>query len=790
MNPSPPRPTDSSPEEIEKVLANKQGVVSAHVDVPGEKVELDYDPQMISDAEVEALINHVAPAVQKHFKKYIMRLTGRAAEATAMRLEDKAKKIPGIKRATATFLGGVMNVTYDTSILQPSEVIEKVKKIGAPVKPYESFITEEKVWWKKFFHRENVEIFFTFGTLISLGLGWLAPRIGWSSLAQSGCYGLAYVFGGYFGIQASWQSLKEKTVNVDLLMLLAALGAAYVGAPMEGAVLLFLFSFSNVLQGYAMDRTRKAIQSLMQLRPETALVRRNGKTEVLPIESLQVGDRVIVRPGESVPLDGTIVEGSSDFDESSLTGESMPVYKEMGQHVFAGSINQTGAIEFHVTRLAKDSTLARLIQLVEEAQSERAKTQRFLDKAEQFYALGVIAFTIALIVIPTWFLKENFSSAFYRAMTVMVVASPCALIISTPASILSAIGCAARKGVLFKGGAHLERCAEIKIVALDKTGTLTEGKPRVTDVATVGKTLNFPGAKSCDEVRLLSLAASVEAKSEHPLGQAILKEAQRRSLQLFDATHFQSISGKGANATVNGERIAVGSPRFFEQFHCPEREVALKEVARFQDEGKTAVLVGKISEDGAVVSLLGAIAIADVLREDAPKVVQQLKALGIKQVVMVTGDNPRVAAAIARQAGVDEFYADLLPQDKVLVLRDLRKMGEVAMVGDGVNDAPALASASIGVAMGAAGTDVAMETADVVLMSDNLKNIPFAIQLSRQAKKIVYQNLTFALGVIVVLVISALGFQLPLPLGVVGHEGSTVLVCLNGLRLLAFRVKD
>jgi Cd2+/Zn2+-exporting ATPase len=637
---------------------------------------------------------------------------------------------------------------------------------------------------------KGLEIVFTAGTLTALILGWFSGKLEWSSWAQTCFFVTAYIFGGYFGVQAIWRSLKEKTVNIDLLMLLAALGAAYVGAPLEGAILLFLFSLSNVLQTHAMDRTRKAIQSLTQLHPETALVRRNGKTEILPIESLQVGDLVIVRPGESVPLDGTIVEGVSDFNESSLTGESMPIYKEAGHQVFAGAINQTGAIEFRVTRLAKDSTLARLIQLVEVAQSEKANTQRFLDKAEQFYVLGVIAFTIALIVIPTLVFQENFSSAFYRAMTVMVVASPCALIISTPASILSAIGCAARKGVLFKGGAHLERCAEIKIVALDKTGTLTEGKPRVTDVATVGKALNFPGAKSCDEVRLLSLAASVEAKSEHPLGQAILKEAHRRALQLFDATHFQSVSGKGASATVNGERIAVGSPRFFEQFHCPEHEAALKEVARFQDEGKTAVLVGKISEDGAVVSLLGAIAIADILREDAPKVVQQLKAIGMKQVVMVTGDNPRVAAAIARQAGVDEFYADLLPQDKVLVLRDLRKMGEVAMVGDGVNDAPALASASIGVAMGAAGTDVAMETADVVLMSDNLKNIPFAIQLSRQTKKIVYQNLTFALGVIVVLVISALGFQLPLPLGVVGHEGSTVLVCLNGLRLLAFRVKD
>ena len=772
------------PEAIEKELVQKPGIVGAHVDMPGERVELAFDPHRISQTEIESLIHRIEPTVRQEFEKCTMRLTGRACEACALRLEDKAKKIPGIRRATATFIGGVMNVTYDVAVLDSDSVLEKVKKTGAPVKALKAGCCGNLEQDGK-----GLEILFTVGTLIALVLGGLSSKLGWASWMQTGCYTVAYILGGYFGVLASWQSLKEKTVNVDLLMLLAAWGAAYVGAPLEGAILLFLFSLSNTLQSFALERTRKAIQSLIQLRPETALVRRDGKTITLPIESLEVGDQVIIRPGESVPLDGVIIEGASDLNESSLTGESLPVFKEVGHKVFAGTINQTGGLEIRVSRLAKDSTLARLIQLVEEAQSEKAKTQRFLDKAEQFYAWGVIAFTVALIVIPIFVLKEDFSSAFYRAMTVMVVASPCALVISTPASILSAIGCAARKGILFKGGAHLERCAEIKIVALDKTGTLTQGKPRVTDVATVGKTLNFPGAKNCDEVRLLALAASVETKSEHPLAQAILKEAQKRSLQLFESTHFQSISGKGASATVNGERIAVGSPRFFEQFHCPEREAALKEVARFQDEGKTAILVGKISEDGAVVSLLGAVAIADVLREDAPKVVRQLKELGVKKVVMVTGDNARVAAAIARQAGVDEFYADLLPQDKVLVLRDLKKIGEVAMVGDGVNDAPALAAASIGIAMGAAGTDVAMETADVVLMSDNLKNIPFAIKLSRQAKKIVYQNLIFSLAVIFILVISALGFQLPLPLGVVGHEGSTVLVCLNGLRLLAFKTQ-
>jgi Cd2+/Zn2+-exporting ATPase len=354
------------------------------------------------------------------------------------------------------------------------------------------------------------------------------------------------------------------------------------------------------------------------------------------------------------------------------------------------------------------------------------------------------------------------------------VASPCALIISTPASILSAIGGAARRGVLFKGGAHLERTAAVRVVAFDKTGTLTEGKPRVTDIVTDDASLSVD--------LLLQLAASVEAKSEHPLAHAIVEETRQRGLRFFDATDFQSVSGKGASATVNGRRIAAGSPRYFEMLNAAWPDALRRRVDALQDAGKTCIVVGEIDR-----RILGAIAIADVLREEAADVVRQLKALGMKKVVMLTGDNRRVTAAIAQQAGVDEFQAELLPEDKVRIIKSLEKIGPVAMVGDGVNDAPALATASVGVAMGAAGTDVAMEISDVVLMSDNLRNVPFTISVSREARRVIHQNLAFAVGVIILLVISALGFALPLPIGVVGHEGSTVLVCLNGLRLLAYR---
>lgn len=698
-----------------------------------------------------------------------------------MRLEQKAEKIPGVQRATATFVGGAMTVTYDEGVISEAEVVQKVRATGAPARlpgtAGDSGILE---WFKG----DRFEAVCTVATLVFMLAAWALPRLGLDPVLGTVGYVLAYLSGGWFGVQAGWRSLRQGTVDVDLLMVLAALGAATVGAAFEGAMLLFLFSLSNVLQAVAIDRTRKAVNSLMKLRPSQSLCRREGVVRMVAIEELRVGDVVIVRPGESIPLDGKVTEGESTLDESMLTGESMPVTKAVGQSVFAGTINQTGGLEVEVTRLAKDSTLARLIRLIEDAQSEKARTQRFLDRAEQVYAIGVILFTLGLIVVPYFVLGQPFQSVFYRAMTVMVVASPCALIISTPASILSAIGGAARRGVLFKGGAHLERMAGIEVVAFDKTGTLTQGKPQVTDLLVGGERFPFASCVNGEALELLQIAAAVEMKSEHPLARAIVNAAQDRRLGGIDAMAFQSTSGKGAVATVRGRRIAVGSPSFFQNLACPNLDDALARIGTLQDEGKTCVLVGEITADGRDARILGVIAVADILRPDARQVIARLKKLGVKRVVMLTGDHQRVAQAIAREAGVDEVHAGLLPEDKVTRVRKLREIGPVAMVGDGVNDAPALAAADVGMAMGAAGTDVAMETADVVLMSDNLQNIGFAFEISRKARRVVIQNLAFALAVIVVMVAATLSAHVPMPLGVVAHEGSTVLVCLNGLRLL------
>lgn len=745
---------------------------------------------------------------------------GRACENCALNLENRVRQLKGVQRASASYLNGVLTVTYDVRTISRDELQTLILQLGAPLRalppetdaePPTALRSRMLRTLRAGLQSGKVEAVFTAITLLAMLAGLILERWTRLSLAAHLSYAFAYLTGGAFGLKAGLESLRQRTIDVDLLMILAAVGAALVGAPFEGAMLLFLFSLSNVLQNFALDRTRNAIRALMKLRPETALTRRRGAPAdappvLLPIAEVNVGDRVIVRPGERIPLDGVIVEGESTVDQAPITGESMPIAKGIGDEVLAGTINQQGGLEIRVTRLARDSTLARLIRLVEEAQSEKAKTQRFIDQAEQYYAAGVILLTVLAIVIPIVFLNEALAPAFYRAMALMVAASPCALVISTPATVLSAIGNGARRGVLFKGGAHVERAATIKVLVFDKTGTLTEGKPKVTDVVVNAQEREsapeFPGAASwpSDPDFLLQLAASVEAKSEHPLGRAIVAAARERGLPLFEAVEFMSVTGKGVKGRVRGVNaegvpgggqaeleIHVGNWRYFEA-HPDLTLAGIQDEAReLEAAGKTTVIVAASGGQGASRAL-GLIAIADTLRPGVPDVVRELKQLGIRRVVMLTGDHERVARAIAAQAGLDGYHAGLLPEDKLQSIRQLEaEHGPVAMVGDGVNDAPALAAASLGIAMGAAGTDVALETADVVLMGDNLANIPYMIALSRQTRRTLVQNLALALAVIGVLIASVLGFGLALPLSVIGHEGSTVLVSLNGLRLLGFR---
>ena len=778
-------PDPHSVEEADHDLAARSGVIRVSTDPVHAVVDVDFNPAVLSDSDVRSLLKEHISQVESSIRKHTFRLEGNACEACAQKLEKKVRKIPGVRRATATYLGKVLSVTFDSDIEPEAQVVGDLKKTGADIKPLAPRGIDSRTLWQKTRSGElNEEISCGLG-LIFLIVALIVEKTAGLSMTTNALYLGAYLFAGQQGVRSAFASLREGVLDVDVLMVLAALGAALIGAPFEGALLLFLFSFSNVLQRHAMERTQRAIESLLTLRPAEALVKRNGSTLKVAVEDLEIGEVVIVRPGEQIPVDGIISEGSTNVDESSLTGESMPVSKALGSNLFAGTLNQSGGIELTVTKRSEDSTLSRMVKLVAEAQSEKSRTQRFLEQAEQYYAMGVILFTIGVFLVPYLMKWDNFYDSFFRAMTIMVVASPCALVISTPATVLSAIGGAARRGILIKGGSPLETASKIDIVAIDKTGTLTVGKPSLTEIVTVDGIYGITSPLPAPVTALLRAAAALEAKSEHPLAHAIVKSAETLGISLPAATDFQSTAGKGAEATIETTRYLVGSERLFLELNASGTASLVAISQPLQAKGKTCVWLG--TRTGDTVTAQALLVMADTIRPAAKQLAAELHRLGVKKIVMLTGDQRLVAEAIAQEAKVDEVHAELLPEDKLNVIRELKKEGTVMMIGDGVNDAPALAIADIGVAMGAAGTDVAMETADIVLMGDRLENIAILVGHARRAKRVLTQNLVFASAVILVLIFAALGFSLALPLGVIGHEGSTVLVCLNGLRLLMLK---
>jgi Cd2+/Zn2+-exporting ATPase len=770
------------------------GLLRIEVDTEHDRVALDYNADRMGTGQADALARRLAASLSEAPTPacilHVGKRGGRSCESCAHRLEQRLSAVPGVRRARASFRSGVLTVSYDDALTSPEQVARSVRSLGVPTaevgrspsavpapepgEPAAPLATPSRM--RAWFTRERIEAVFVALTLVGMLTGLVGDWTD-SAVLQWAGYGPAYVFGGWFGLRAGFESLRHATVDIDLLMILAALGALAIGAPFEGAMLLFLFSLSNVLQHYAIGRSRSAIQALMKLRPETARLRRGDDWVETPIDEAELDDVFLVTPGDRLPLDGVVASGESDVDQASLTGESIPVTKGPGDEVFGGTINGGGALEVRVTKRASESAIARMIELVEEAQSEKAETQRLIDRFEQPYALGVIGMT-ALAIVVGLALGEAFDPAFYRAMTLMVAASPCALVISTPAAVLSAIAAAARSGVLFKGGVYVEEAATVRAVAFDKTGTLTAGRSQLTAAE--------PLADGVTADDLVALAAAVQARSEHHLARATVEAAEARGLTVRDATGFQATVGQGVRAVIDGRTVHIGNPRYFASREAHGLDAALEGVERLQREGNTAVVVAREEETG--LRVLGLTAFADTLRPAAAGVVAALKRLGVEHVAMLTGDNAAVAEHIGAEAGVDAVYADLLPEQKVDLVRELdARYGAVAMVGDGVNDAPALAAATLGIAMGAAGTDVALETADVVLMADDLNKIPYVLALSRRTRRTLIANLSFALGMIVLMVGFILTIGLPLPLAVVGHEGSTVLVSLNGLRLLAFR---
>ncbi|MFJ8725314.1 heavy metal translocating P-type ATPase [Streptomyces sp. NPDC093269] len=595
-----------------------------------------------------------------------------------------------------------------------------------------------------------------------------APVWAWGPL-----YALAYAAGGWEPGWAGLQALREKTLDVDLLMIVAALGAAAIGQVMDGALLIVIFATSGALEALATARTADSVRGLLDLAPAKATrFDTDGSEVIVPVEELEVGDIILVRPGERVGADGRVMGGASDVDQATITGEPLPVTKEAGDEVFAGTLNGTGALRVRVERDASDTVIARIVRMVDEASETKAPTQLFIEKVEQRYSLGMVAATLAVFLIPLA-VGTGLTHSLLRAMTFMIVASPCAVVLATMPPLLSAIANAGRHGVLVKSAVVMERLGQVDAVALDKTGTLTEGTPRVTDIRPLaGSGLN--------EGELLTLAAAAEHPSEHPLARAVVDAARERGLDLPATDDFDSTPGVGVSASVDGRAIAVGAPaRLLGRSSDAHSVLAAIAARELEDSGRTAVLV---TVDGTPVGLL---AIADRLRIEATATVACLASLTGTAPMLLTGDNARAATRLADEVGIDDVRAELLPQHKVEAVKELEHAGRrVMVVGDGVNDAPALAAAHTGVAMGRAGSDLALETADAVIVRDELRTVPAVIALSRRARRLVVQNLIIAGVFIAALVAWDLIGTLPLPLGVAGHEGSTVIVGLNGLRLL------
>jgi len=604
--------------------------------------------------------------------------------------------------------------------------------------------------------------------------GWLVSLTGGSSSLAIALFLTAIVTGGHATFRKALTSLVRLDFNMNVLMAVAVTGAVLIGEYAEGAVVAFLFSVSEALQAYTADRARRSIRSLMEMAPGRATIQRENQELELPVEEIRVGDVLLVRPGERIAMDGTVSRGSSTVNQAPITGESLPAAKYPGQPVFAGTINLHGALEVTVTRLVQDTTLARIIAMVEEAQARKAPAQAFVDRFAAVYTPVVIALAGMITVLPPLVAGLPWEPWIYRGLTLLVVACPCALVISTPVAIVSAIGNAARHGVLVKGGSYLEALAGLKVIAFDKTGTLTAGKPAVTDI--------IPAPHISTEY-LLGLAAGLEKLSEHPLAAAVIWEARRLGVEpLTGDGNFEALAGQGARGRVNGHQLLLGSPTLFEA-EGYELGAWSAELTSLASQGKTVILVGEAGADGPQV--LGLIAAADTPRPEAAKTIHKLRETSIRHTVMLTGDHPGAAWAIAAGILVDDVRAGLLPGDKLNQIHQIRKAyGPVAMVGDGINDAPALAAADVGIAMGGAGTDAALETADLVLMSDDLSKLPFAVNLSRQTLRVIKQNIALALGLKLLAVALVFPGLLTLWLAILADMGASLLVTLNGMRLI------
>lgn len=700
---------------------------------------------------------------QEEMKAY--RVQGFSCAGCAKTFENNVKKLQGVEDAEVNFGASKVYVKGDITI-------EELEKAGSFENLKVRDEKEQKVvhqpFWKQ---KENIKVYIS---AILLLVSWfLGKQLGEEQFLPTIGYAVSILIGGYTLFIKGLRNLSRLQFDMNTLMTIAIIGAAIIGEWMEGATVVILFAISEALERYSMDKARQSIESLMDIAPKEALIRRGNEEMSIHVDDIQVGDIMIVKSGQKLAMDGTVLKGTSTLNQAAITGESVPVTKTVDDEVFAGTLNEEGLLEVRVTKRVEDTTLSKIIHLVEEAQAERAPSQAFVDKFAKYYTPAIVILAMLIAVIPPLFIGGDWSSWVYQGLAVLVVGCPCALVISTPVAVVTAIGNAAKNGVLIKGGVYLEETGNLKSIAFDKTGTLTKGIPVVTDIVTY----------SGNEDELMTITAAIEKGSQHPLASAIIRKAEEKGLLFNDVSmeEFQSITGKGVKAKINNELYYVGSPALFEELHNQIRSNQKEKITDLQTAGKTVMVLGTETE------ILAFIAVADEIRESSQEVIRQLNHLGV-ETVMLTGDNQRTATAIGQQVGVADVEADLLPEDKLTFIKELRgKHHNVAMVGDGINDAPALAASTVGVAMGGAGTDTALETADIALMSDDLNKLPYTVQLSRKALTIIKQNITFSLGIKVVALLLVVPGWLTLWIAIFADMGATLLVTLNSLRLLRIR---
>jgi len=798
---------DACVQRLTAGLQAREGILSAHVkqgEAAAAQLCVHFEPDVISLQRIRELALSLGARIDSDFGHLSLDVDGVSRPAPAQLLEQRLRNALGVVEAHVSPTGSV-RVEYYADRTSEQAVRELLERSGTPPRTRRPGAAEaaapeaeapEKHEESGHKHGgifgERSELIFAILASVTLAAGFL---LGLNSAVPDGVstalYIAAYFFGGYYTLKEALQSVRAKRFEIDFLMLLAAAGAAVLGELAEGALLLALFSIGHALEGYAMGRARRAIQALGELAPTTAIVRRDGTEQEIPVEELRIGDTVIIKPNTRIPSDGLVTVGRSSVDQAAVTGESIPVDKApldpqaplreedipAESRIYAGTVNGPGALEIEVTRLSKDSTLARVVRMVSEAQAQTSPTQRFTDRFQRVFVPAVLILVVVLLFAGL-VIDEPFSATLYRALAVLVAASPCALAISTPSAVLSGLARAARGGLLIKGGGPLENLGTLRAIAFDKTGTLTLGKPEMTDVAP---------AAGIEESELLSVALAVESQSDHPLAAAIVAGARARArldgTPLLKADAVTSITGRGVSAMIDGEEIHIGKQRLFSEVDGAPLTGEITETAsRLEASGRTTMVVRRGTR------YLGVLGVMDTPRASAARVVAQLRQAGIRRMIMLSGDNQTVAEAVARELGIDEARGDLLPEDKVKAVIELRtREGKVAMVGDGVNDAPAMANATVGIAMGAAGSDVAMETADVALMGDDLERLPFAVNLSRKSIRIIRQNLWASLGVVVFLIPATIFGFMGIGLAVLVHEGSTLLVVANALRLLAYR---